>query len=83
MTWTGFFEGIQSFFEGVAFAPFNALRELEATNWWVANFATWIFMIICSLAIVYWVIQLKKYDLTEGSDDKSITAHEYLSLIHI
>ena len=37
MTWTGFFEGIQSFFEGVAFAPFNALRELEATNWWIAN----------------------------------------------
>jgi len=52
MTWTGFFEGIQSFFEGVAFAPFNALRELEATNWWVANSMSWIFVIICSLAIV-------------------------------
>ncbi|MDA9907092.1 MAG: uracil phosphoribosyltransferase [Flavobacteriaceae bacterium] len=78
MTWTGFFEGIQSFFEGVAFAPFNALRELEAANWWMANSISWVFVIICSVAIVYWIGQLKKYDTTEGSDDKSITAHKYL-----
>ena len=78
MTWTGFFEGIQSFFEGVAFAPYNALRALEPSNWWAANSVSWIFMIICAVAMVYWIGQLKKYDAIEGSDDKSVTAHEYL-----
>ncbi len=78
MTWTGFFGGIQDFFEGVAFAPYNALRALESSNWWAANSVSYIFMIICAVAIVYWIGQLKKYDATEGSDDKSITAHRYL-----
>ena len=78
MTWSGFFGGIQDFFENVAFAPFNALRALELSNWWAANIMTWIFMTICAVAIVYWIIQLQKYDATEGSDDKSIAAHEYL-----
>ncbi len=78
MTWTGFFGGIQDFFEGVAFAPYNALRALEPSNWWAANSVSWFFMIICAIAIVYWIGQLKKYDATEGSDDKSVTAHRYL-----
>jgi hypothetical protein len=78
MTWTGFFGGIQDFFEGVAFAPYNALRALELSNWWAANSVSWIFMIICAVAIFYWIGQLKKYDATEGSDDKSVTAHRYL-----
>ena len=43
MTWSGFFGGIQDFFENVAFAPFNALRALELSNWWAANIMTWIF----------------------------------------
>tara|TARA_R110000787_G_scaffold109035_2_gene217515 strand:- start:2763 stop:3002 length:240 start_codon:yes stop_codon:yes gene_type:complete len=78
MTWTGFYRGIQDFFEGVAFAPYNALRELELSSWWAANSVSWVFMIICAVAIVYWIGQLKKYDATEGSDDKSVTAHRYL-----
>ena len=44
----------------------------------MANSMSWVFVVICSLAIVYWIVQLKKYDTTEGSDDKSITAHKYL-----
>ncbi len=78
MTWSAFFYGIQSFFENVAFAPLNYLRELEVSNWWSANLISWIFIIICMAAMVYWIGELKKYDATEGSDDKSITAHDYL-----
>jgi hypothetical protein len=78
MTWTGFFGGIQDFFEGIAFAPFNALRALELSSWWASNTVSWFFMIICAVAIIYWIGQLKKYDATEGSDDKSVTAHRYL-----
>jgi len=77
MTWSGFFYGIQSFFENVAFAPYNVLRELEPSSWFGANAVSWVFMAICASAMIYWIGQLKKYD-AEGSDDKSIKAHEYL-----
>lgn len=78
MTWTGFFEGIETIFVDYAFLPYDALRELEPSNWFGANTVSWIFMTICAIAMVYWIGQLKKYDAEEGSDDKSITAHEYL-----
>jgi len=77
MTWSGFFYGIKDFFENVAFAPYNALRELELTSWFGANVVSWFFMAICAGAMVYWIIQLKKYDAA-GEEDKSIKAHEYL-----
>jgi hypothetical protein len=34
-------------------------------------------MIICAAAMVYWIIQLKKFD-DAGEEDKSVTAHKYL-----
>ncbi len=77
MTWTGFFEGIQSFFVDFAFKPYDAFRELEPTSWFGANTVSWIFIAICMAAFVYWVGQLKKHD-AEGSNDKSIKAHEFL-----
>ncbi len=77
MTWSGFFYGIQSFFENVVFAPYDILSDLEPTSWFGANAVSWFFMAICATAMVYWIGQLKKYD-DEGSEDKSITAHEYL-----
>ena len=72
-----FFYGIQSFFETVGFAPYNALRDLEPSNWYGANMVSWSFIVIGFVAMVYWIGELKKYD-AEGSDDKSIKAHEYL-----
>ena len=77
MTWKGFFEGIQAFFESFAFAPYNALRALEPSNWWTANIVSWIFVVIVIIALVYWIGQLKKYEIADD-EDNSVTAHEYL-----
>jgi hypothetical protein len=77
MTWRGFFEGIQSFFESVAFAPYNWLRSIETDNWWGANLVSWALIVIGLVAFVYWMGQLKKFE-DSGEEDKSITAHKYL-----
>jgi len=77
MTWSGFFYGIQSFFENVAFWPYNTLRELEPSSWFGANAVSWTFIVIGAVAMVYWIGQLKKHDAA-GEEDKSVTAHEYL-----
>ncbi len=75
MTWKGFFEGIQGFFENIAFAPYNELRSMEPEAWWGANIVAWIFILITFVAFIYWMGQLKKFD---SSEDKSIVAHKYL-----
>ncbi len=77
MTWKGFFEGIQSFFESVAFAPYNAFRRLEPESWWGANTVTWIFILIAFSAFIYWMLQLKEHTAA-GEEDRSLTAHIYL-----
>lgn len=77
MTWKGFFEGIQVFFENVAFAPYNALRSIEPESWWGSNIISLIFILIGFVAFIYWMKELKKAD-DAGDEDKSIVAHEYL-----
>lgn len=77
MSLEGFFTGIQEFAEGVLFAPFNALAETELSNWWLANGMNWFFMLICAVAIVYWMRELKKYD-NEGTEDYEAKAHGFL-----
>ena len=72
-----FFEGLASLFVDYLFAPYDMLRELELDNWWVANIASWLFIIIGLVAMVYWTLQLKKFD-DKGEEDKSITAHSFL-----
>lgn len=72
-----FFYAIQDLFVDVLFAPFDALRALELENWWSANLISWLFIIICMVAMVYWMLQLKKYD-ANNEEDKSITSHSYL-----
>ena len=42
-----FFEGIQSLFVDFLFLPMDWLRELELSNWWVANAINWLFILIC------------------------------------
>ena len=71
------FTAIQDFFVNVAFAPLDALRALELENWFAANSLNWIFMIICALALVYWMLQLKKFD-SNNEEDKSISSHSFL-----
>ena len=70
-----FFEGIQYLFEQILFAPYNAFRFME--NWWLANIVNWLFVIIGMVAMVYWILQLKKFN-DNNEENKEITAHSYL-----
>lgn len=70
-----FFEGIQYLFEEILFIPFNALRFTE--NWWASNIVSWLLAITGFIAMIYWILQLKKFDDRE-EEDKSITAHSFL-----
>lgn len=74
---TSFFEGIQYLFVNILFAPLDFLRSLELVSWFGANFINWAFMIICSVAIVYWCKQLKIYE-EKGEENQDTTAHSFL-----
>ena len=71
------FYAIQDFFVNFAFAPFDWFRKTELENWFLANGVNWIFMIIGTVAMVYWMLQLKKFD-SNNEEDKSISSHSYL-----
>lgn len=72
-----FFYAIQDLFVDTLFAPFDALRALELESWVGANVISWIFLLIGSVAFVYWMLQLKKFN-DNGEEDKSISSHSYL-----
>ncbi|MFD1161301.1 MULTISPECIES: DUF6341 family protein [Hwangdonia] len=72
-----FFYAIQDLFVDVLFAPFDALRALELDNWWMANIVSWIFIVICFVAMLYWMKQLKIFN-DNNEEDKSISSHSYL-----
>lgn len=72
-----FFYAIQDLFVNILFWPFDRLREIQLDSWWAANVVSWILIIICLSAFVYWMVQLKKIE-DNKEDDKSITAHSYL-----
>jgi hypothetical protein len=72
-----FFEGIQSLFVDFLFLPMDWLRELELTNWWLANILNWVFIIICIVATVYWTKQLNIFK-SNGEDNDDTTAHSFL-----
>ncbi len=72
-----FFYAIQDLFVNFLFLPYDALRELQLTNWWVANFMSWVFVIIGMVAFVYWMLQLKSYN-DNNEEDKSISSHSFL-----
>ncbi|TXE13008.1 uracil phosphoribosyltransferase [Seonamhaeicola algicola] len=72
-----FFYAIRDLFVDVLFTPFDALKELELESWWAANTISWIFMIICMVAIVYWIKQLKIFN-DNNEEDKSISSHSFL-----
>lgn len=70
-----FFEAIQSLFEDVLFVPLDALRFME--SWWTANIINWLLFIVGFAAMVYWILQLKKFN-DNNEEDKDVTAHSYL-----
>ncbi|OYX83067.1 MAG: uracil phosphoribosyltransferase [Flavobacteriales bacterium 32-34-25] len=72
-----FFEGIQSLFVDFLFKPLDGLRSLELSYWFAANTINWIFMIICAVAMVYWIKQLRIFD-EAGTENQDTTAHSFL-----
>ncbi len=71
-----FFEGIQTIFVDFLFWPLDALRSLELESWFGANIINWIFMIICTLAMVYWIKQLKLHK-DNNEEYQDTTAHSF------
>ncbi|CDF81209.1 conserved hypothetical protein [Formosa agariphila KMM 3901] len=72
-----FFYAIQDLFVNVLFAPLDAIRELELTNWFAANALSWVFILIGMGFFVYWMLQLKKFN-DNNEEDKSISSHSFL-----
>ena len=68
---------IEDLFVNYLFFPFDFLRFTELDNWWVANFMTWISIVVFICAFTYWMLQLKKFDDNQ-EEDKSISAHSFL-----
>ena len=72
-----FFEGIAWLFEEILFLHYTFLRQLEQTNWTLANSVNWIFFIVGFSAMVYWVLQLNLFEKS-GEEDKDPSAHSFL-----
>ncbi len=72
-----FFESIQYLFEEVLFIPMNAFAKTELENWWTANLINWILMIICIVAMGYWLRQLQIFK-KNGDDVQDTTSHSFL-----
>jgi hypothetical protein len=71
------FEAIAWLFEKVLFLPHDILRELELSNWWLANIINWGFAIVIFSLLVYWTIQLKVFN-DKGEENKDPSAHSFL-----
>lgn len=71
------FEGIEAITFAILNAPFDAIREMELSSWFLANGANWIFVIIGFAALFYWLKELKRYS-KEDTDDKTSTSHSFL-----
>lgn len=71
------FEAIEYLFVEILFAPLDAIRALELQSWWGANTINFIFMIICAVALTYWVKQLKLHK-DNNEENQDTTAHSFL-----
>lgn len=72
-----FFEGIETLFVDILFAPLDMLRKLELSTWTGANIINWLFMLICVVAMVYWIKQLKLFE-DRNEENQDTTAHSFL-----
>lgn len=77
ITMKDFFYAIEDLFEFLLISPLNKLAKVELENWWLANSASWLFIVIGIVAFVYWMGQLKKFN-ANNEEDKSISSHSYL-----
>ena len=70
------FKAIEFLFVEVLFVPFDFIR-LEISNWLLQNFINFGFIIVISSALIYWTLELIKYD-KKGDERKDVTAHSFL-----
>jgi len=57
-----FFYAIQDLFVDYLFVPFDALRLLQLDSWFLANAFSWVFLLIGSVAFIYWMKKLSQFD---------------------
>ena len=74
---TDLFNGIARLLEDLLLLPHQLLSKLELSNWWLANGVNFIFLFIGSLAMVYWINQLKIFN-DRGEENKDPSAHSFL-----
>lgn len=72
-----FFGLIEYLFVELLFIPFDFLRSLELKSWVLANGLNATFIFVISSLLVYWVLQLVKFDKS-GEEDKDPSAHSFL-----
>ena len=70
------FKAIEFLFVEILFAPFDFIR-LEISNWLLQNIINFGFIIVISSALIYWTLELIKYD-KKGDERKDVTAHSFL-----
>ena len=76
MEFKDLFEAIEYLFVEILFIPFDFIR-LEISNWFIQNIINFSLMIVVSAALVYWTLELIKYD-KKGDEKKDVTAHSFL-----
>ncbi len=76
-----FFEGVKDVTDNVLMAPFDAVREMELDNWWLANVVTWVAILILITALGYWMNRLRIFE-QNNEEDHSQTAHSFLGDSH-
>ena len=70
------FEAIEFLFVEILFFPFDFIR-LDITSWIFQNAINFSFIFVISAALVYWRLELVKYDKKEGKETE-VTAHSFL-----
>ena len=76
MEFKDLFEAIEFLFVEILFVPFDLIR-LDVSSWIIQNALNFIFIIVITAALVYWTLELIKYD-KKGDEKKDITAHSFL-----
>lgn len=70
------FEAIEFLFVEILFFPFDFIR-LDIVSWIFQNAINFSFIFVISAALVYWTLELVKYDKNEGKETE-VTAHSFL-----
>ena len=76
MDFIDIFEAIEFLFVEILFVPFDFIR-LNISSWLIQNMVNFSFMIVIASALIYWTLELVKYD-KKGDEKKDVTAHSFL-----